>query len=224
MKKILITGAKGRIGQILTGGLGSSYLITSADLPGFDARRYEDVLTFSENKDAIIHLAWDTKTENYQHERIDPRNFIMFENVYKAALETNVPRVIMASSVHADDFRGSHEKLLTSDRIPSPTCPYGAHKVFMEALGKYYSTKELEVVCVRFGLTGYGFDVDTFGVDGRVLWFSNKDCSDLIKTILETKEIPNNFLVMYGVSNNETRVHSWENPFGWEPKDDASKE
>ena len=116
----------------------------------------------------------------------------MFENVYWAALKKGVPRVIMASSVHADDFRGKHSKLLTVDKYPSPTSPYGAHKVFMEAMEKYYSTRGLEVACIRFGATGHGKDLNVLGVDGKVLWFSDGDCVSLVNLLLMLKKFRTN--------------------------------
>ena len=223
MKRVLITGAKGRIGQILTKGLSGNYMLTSADLPEVDARDYGGLLKSFSGQDVVIHLAWKINTENFQHETTDVENHAMFENAYRAALDAQVPRIVMASSVHADDFTGQHGELLTPQRLPSPTSPYGAHKVFMESMGRYYSKKGLEVVCVRFAATGYGVDLNVLGVDGKALWFSDGACVGLIKKILEAKEIPNNFLIMYGISNNQTRVHDYQNPLGWIPQDDSGE-
>jgi uronate dehydrogenase len=148
----------------------------------------------------------------------------MFFNVYNAALETGVPRVIMASSVHADDFHTPKDTApISPDRIPTPDSPYGAHKVFMEATGRYYATKGLEVVCIRFGginreNTPPVRDID---VRERGVWFSHRDCVSLIKSILEAKTIPDNFALIYGMSNNADKIHDVSNPFGWRPQDSA---
>lgn len=221
MEKILITGSKGKIGRILVNGLKDSYDLTLADLPENDLRNYETVFKLASGNDAIIHLAWNTKKENYQSVRQNQDNTIMYENVYRAGLEARVPKIIMASSIHADNFQNHHGKhLMSSNKKPFPQNPYGKHKVEMEAFGKKYSKKGLEVVCIRFGAMGYGKPEDR---EGKAVWLSNEDSISLIKTILEAKRMPNNYLVMYGVSNNKSRIHDWRNPLGWKPKDDSSK-
>jgi len=43
-----------------------------------------------------------------------------------------------------------------------------------------------------------------------------------VKAILEAKNIPDNFVVMYGMSDNIGRIHDVSNPLGWKPKDSAT--
>lgn len=220
MKKVLITGSKGRIGKILTARLKKDYDLTLVDLPEIDIRNYKQLQKIVKDHDVIIHLAWDTKTENFLSKKADPNNKLMFENIYEAALKTGVPRVIMASSVRADDFQNyKGNKLLSPNHVPKPISPYGRSKVLVENLGRDFSKKGLEVVCIRFGAVGYGRDKSK---EGKMVWFSDRDCISLIKTILEAKNIPNNFFIVYGVSNNKTRIHDYSNPLGWKPKDDSS--
>lgn len=222
MKRILLIGSKGVIGSIIRKEL-SEYHITNFDTPDHDARDYADLIKIMSKHDVVIHLGWDTKTENWKSETINPDNALMTFNVYKAALEAKVPRVIMASSVHADDF--SHWKgseLMSANAVSTPDSPYGASKVFMEALGRYYAKKGLEVVCIRFA--GLNSDNRPSSNDplAQKKWFSHHDCGELIKTIVEAAAVPNNFVVMYGVSNNPGRIHDVSNPFGWKPKDGSS--
>jgi len=215
-KKILITGSNGRIGKILSNSL-QDYKLSLTDLPRVDVRNYKELLRECKSVGAIIHLAWNSKTENFANGKIDPDNSLMFTNVYKAALESKIRRVIMASSVHADDFRNFNGKsLLFPYKVPSPTSPYGADKVFMESLGRYFSKKGLEVVCIRFGAVGYGKPKDK---EGKILWLTNNDCEGLIKKIIRARTIPDNFSIVYGVSNNKNKIHSSANPFGWKPKE-----
>ena len=224
MRKIIITGARGVIGRVLTKSL-TEYQITPLDLPEKDITNYRRLLKIFPGHEAVIHLAWDTKTENWKSGKINPENILMAYNVYKATLRCKVPRVIMASSVHADGFVGWNKpELLTPDRTPFPTSPYGASKVFVEALGRYFAKKyKLEVICVRFG------GVNTKDVvisapeekDYNKVWLSHRDCTALIKSCLEAETIPDNFVILYGVSNNKTRVHNTSNPLGWAPSDGA---
>ena len=216
----MITGAKGNIGKALTNGL-KGYKLTLANLPKTDVRNYNELEKLARGQDVLIHLAWNSKTENYMTKKSDPDNILMARNVYEAALKTGVKRVLIASSVHADDFRNFHGKgLLSPNKSPKPQTPYGESKVKIEEMGRKYSEKGLEIICVRFG------SVDTIregNPSGAVLWLSQRDLINLVKTLIEAKRIPNNFSIVYGVSNNKTRVHDYSNPFGLKPKDDSSK-
>lgn len=221
MKKVVITGSQGIIGSILMGGL-KGYELMPADLPEVDVKDYGAILKLSKNAYAIIHLAWDTKKENYASRDIDPDNSLMYKNVYKAALQNKVKRVIMASSVHADNFRGwKSNNLISPSNRPRPVCAYGRHKLAMENLGKAYSKKGLEVICVRFGcvapLSNIPFD------EIRSVGLSHPDCISAIKKCLDAKFVPNNFSVFYAVSENKQRIHDYTNPFGWKPRTDAVK-
>lgn len=141
----------------------------------------------------------------------------MTYNVYKAAIKTRVPRVIMASSVHADNFYNwKGPELLSPYRIPIPDSPYGANKVFMESLGRYYATKGLEVVCIRFGGVQGKPPLDDYE---KLVWLSHRDCTELLRRCIEAESIPNNFLIIYGISDNANRIHDYSNPLGWAPQD-----
>lgn len=218
MKKILITGSKGTIGTILSKEL-SDYDITGFDLPEHDARNYEAVKSAIVGHDTVIHLAWNTAVDHVGAELIHTDNTQMMFNVYRAAYEIKIPRVIMASSVHVDDdsiWQGP--ELMKTNTVPSPDSVYGAHKVFMEALGKFYAKKGLQTVCIRF----MGLSVDnkpSEELHERRKWFSHHDCGALVRAILEAPPVPENFAILYGVSNNKGRIYDISNPFGWEPED-----
>lgn len=150
-EKIAITGAKGTIGKVLMAGL-TDYDLKPMDLPEVDVRNQEKLIDEIKGRHVVIHLAWDTETENWRSGKINPENMVMTFNVYEAAKRTGAKRVIMASSVHADQFRTwESQNLLTVDRVPVPTSPYGASKVFMETLGRFFATQGLEIICIRFG-------------------------------------------------------------------------
>jgi len=220
-ERIVITGSNGTIGSVLKEGL-KEYQITSIDLPENDVLEYARLLEVMPHHNAIIHLAWDTKTDNFKTEKINPENATMFYNVYKAAIEAGVPRVIMASSVHADRFYGwKGPGYMSPERTPVPDSPYGAHKVFMEASGRYYATKGLEVVCIRFGGVNPQDKPPVEPPEERAAWFSHRDCVSLVRTILEAQLIPNNFFIVYGVSDSKSRLHDISNPLNWVPKDNV---
>jgi NAD+ dependent glucose-6-phosphate dehydrogenase len=216
---ILITGSGGVIGQVLVDGL--QHDITHFDLPDFDVRDYNGLLEKVRGHDAIVHLAWDTKTDNFRSGHLNPDNALKMFNVYKAAAEAGVKRVVMASSVHADQFAGRElHGLLKPYDLPQPDSPYGAGKVLMESLGRYYAnTHGVTVVCVRFGGVNRADTPPEQPESERQVWLSHRDCVSLITAALETPEIPGNYAIVYGVSDNPGRLHDLANPFGWQPQD-----
>ncbi|MBI2145551.1 NAD(P)-dependent oxidoreductase [Candidatus Woesearchaeota archaeon] len=218
MRRIAITGASGVIGTVLRRGL-KDFRIAALDLPQVDVRDYKSLLVAFEGQSAVIHLAWDWK-ENFQSGSASPDNYVMTCNVYRAAREVGVPRIIVASSVHADSFHGWKKRsLLSPDNTPVPDSPYGASKVLMEALGRYYAKKGLEVVCIRFGGVNRKDSANMPERDYGRVWLSHRDCCSLVSACLGVPRIPNNFLIVYGVSDNKGRIHDFSNPIGWQPVD-----
>lgn len=223
-ERLAITGSNGNIGEVLKKGL-TDLEISGIDLPEVDLRNYDQVLNAVQNHSAILHLGWNSKTENLLNENIDPDNMIMALNIYKAACEAQIPRVIMASSIHANAFYNwKGTGLMSVDMMPVPDSPYGADKVFIESLGRYYASKGLEVVAVRFGgLNPKNIPPSTekYPKEERAAWLSHNDCVSLIRVIIKAERVPNNFVLMYAVSNNADRIHDISNPFGWTPQEKA---
>ncbi len=213
--QIAITGSRGVIGTVLTSGL-RGFNITPLNTPDVDVRNYDQLLNHLKGKDAVIHLAKsrDTVPENLRSDD----DWLMASNVYRAALESKVKRVIVASSVHADNFyawKGPGK--LSADTVPAPTTPYGVNKVRIEALGRYYSTKGLEVVCVRFGGVNPANKPPEDNYWEDAVWLSHEDCVAMMKACITAEKVPHNFSVCYAVSNNKNRIHDISNPFNWKP-------
>jgi nucleoside-diphosphate-sugar epimerase len=216
---ILITGSGGVIGTVLKDNL--DHNITHFDFPDFDARDYGQLLEKSKGQDAIVHLAWDTTTDNFRSDHLNPENTLKTFNIYKAAVEAGVKRVIMASSVHADRFTDRKvEGLFNPYSLPLPDSPYGAGKVMMEALGRYYAdAKGLLVICVRFGGVNPTNTPPEGSESERQVWLSHMDCARLITACLKAPTVPNNFEIIYGISHNKGRIHDVGNSLGWTPLD-----
>lgn len=218
-RKILITGSKGQIGGVLLSGL-KNYILVEADLPETDVRDYAALLKKCNGIDAIIHLAYDNN-ENHRNMIYNPNNSLMFYNVYKAALELGIKRVIMASSVHADEYMVNSIGRLNVNENPKPNSLYGVNKVFMEKMGYCYSQQGLEIICIRFGgVCGLNRKPwNSLKIDG----LAHPDCLDLIEKCLAIKKLPENYILMYGVSNNKLGVHDFSNQLGWTPTLDAEE-
>ena len=221
MKKILITGARGAIGTTLQKEL-QNYSITPLDLLEHDCRDASLLQGIFPGHDAIIHLAWNTKIDHAGSGAIDPGNSQMFYNVYRIALETKVPRVIMASSVHTERIPHEPQRApLSPLTLPTPNNPYGAHKVFMESLGRYFATQGLEVICLRFG----GVHQDnrpSKDPNETWRWLSHRDLGNLVRACIDAPSVPENFAILWGVSRGGISRYDLTNPFGWAPLDETT--
>jgi nucleoside-diphosphate-sugar epimerase len=217
MKKILITGIKGCIGPVLKKNLSRTYDITGFDIPENDVSDFKKMKELIVGYDAIIHLAMDPKV-GFMDENFNKDDFTMVYNVYQIAKENKIPRVIMFSSIHADDYMDWDGKILkTVDTIPWPDSPYGAYKIYMEGLGRYYSKKGVEVICIRLGGVTPDDRIDINENGFEKVYLSHKDLLSMVKTCVEIDKVPNNYALFYAISNNKGRIHDTTNSIGWKP-------
>ncbi|HEX8182445.1 MAG TPA: NAD(P)-dependent oxidoreductase [Candidatus Saccharimonadales bacterium] len=220
-KKVLITGSGGVLGSVLRKGL--PHDTTDFDLPHSNVGDFDHLMERARGHDTIIHLAWNKTHDDWLAENLNTENIQNCFNVYEAGHQAGVNRIIIASSVHADDFVGSHiSRPLDPYALPTPDSPYGASKCMMEALGRYYAhAKGLEVICIRFGGVNRDDTPPASPQSERQVWLSHADCVSLVATCLNAEAVPANFSIVYGISNNVNLLHNLSNPFGWVPKDGA---
>jgi nucleoside-diphosphate-sugar epimerase len=173
--------------------------------------------------DTMIHLARRFATDDPRRMRIYPQNVQIDVNVFSAVVETKVRRLIMASSVHADDHRGpTVAEPLTIPGSYYPVTPYGVYKLIGEEAGKALSRQfEFEFVGLRFGGVTRDGSVKT-GVGQMATWLSHDDLIGAVDCCLACEPAPGRSTVFYVVSNNVDRIHDTTNPFGWEPKDNSA--
>ncbi|WHO75385.1 NAD(P)-dependent oxidoreductase [Rhizobium sp. BT03] len=181
-----------------------------ADLSDFDA-----VLKAVEGCDAIIHMGGQGLEASWN--TILNANIVGSYNIYEAARQHGVKRIVYASSVHAIGF---YERTETIDGN-APTRPdslYGVSKTFVENLGRYYFDKfGIETVSLRIGSS---FPEPT---DRRhlITWLSYRDCRQLVEKSLSAERV--GFMVAYGMSDNSRAF--WDNrtaaSLGYKPEDSA---
>jgi NAD+ dependent glucose-6-phosphate dehydrogenase len=224
MGTILITGSEGIIGSVLQRRLGGKYQIRGVDLPE-DISHYEVLWAQMTGVDTVIHLARRFSPDDpiERRMRIYPQNVQIDVNVFTAVVRAGVRRLIMASSVHADNHRdpAAVEPL----RIPgsySPVTPYGVYKLVEEEVGKTLSKRfGFEFVGVRFGGVTRDDSVKT-GAGQTATWLSHDDLMGAIEACLAVEPVPRRSTVFYAVSHNADRIHDTSNPFGWRPKDNSA--
>jgi len=228
MNRILITGAAGAIGSTLRTGLRGHYpLLRFSDikemlpvgpdeeLVSADLHDYAAVKAVMTGMDCVVHLGGIPREASWQD--ILAANIIGTYNVFEAARECGVKRVIFASSNHAVGYHRAAQAI-GIDVEPRPDSRYGVSKVYGEALGRLYADKHgISIACLRIG------SFREKPTDARQLstWISPRDMVQLVRCCIDAPDF--NYLTLYGVSNN-TRSR-WKNPhaarIGYVPQDNA---
>lgn len=169
--------------------------------------------------DAIIHLAGISLESTF--EKILKANIEGTYNLYEAAREEGVARVVFASSNHAVGFTPrpqDADPLIPVDTPRRPDTFYGLSKSFGEDLAQLYWDKHgLETVSVRIGSC---FPEPT-SVRMLSLWMSPADGARLFHAALTAEDVGHT--VVYGSSAN-TRLWwdlSTARALGYEPRDDS---
>jgi uronate dehydrogenase len=174
--------------------------------------------------DAIIHLAGISLESTF--EKILKANVEGTHNLYEAAREAGVRRVVFASSNHAVGFTPSptgDRPLLPGQLIPvdtphRPDTFYGLSKGFGEDLAQFYWDRHgIETVSVRIG----SCFPEPSSVRMLAIWLSPGDCARLFHAALTAEHVGHT--VVYGSSAN-TRL-CWDlgpaRALGYEPQDDS---
>lgn len=228
--RVLITGAGGRVGSFLAAELAADFDVRRQDLkadpeagllPG-DVSKLEEMTPLMEGVDTVIHLAGAVKPES-TWEQVLPANIMGVRNVYEAARQAGVRRVVFASSNHA---MGGHDRVgdwpVLPTTLPRPDSLYGVSKVFGETLGRFYHDEfGLSVICLRIGW----FADSPLEMDAELLhamWLSPRDCAQAVRLAIAT-EI--GYGIYYTVSDNPNRRWSIDNTtveLGYRPQDSSA--
>jgi uronate dehydrogenase len=213
-RRIVFTGAAGGIGTMtrpflaqLYPGLVLSDLVEPKDLKigekfvKADLTKPDEVATALAGAHSVIHLGGHSVEGTW--DQILNANIIGCYNVFEAARQAGVKRVIFASSNHAVGFYPRKRKIGT-DVTVRPDSRYGVSKAFGESLGALYSDKHgISVTCLRIGNVGPR-PLDTRRLS---IWISPEDIVQLFRIGLEHPDI--RFEILYGVSDNEASW--WDN-------------
>jgi len=228
---VLVTGAAGRIGTVLRGGLPErGWAVRCLDVvPVPDERPGEEqvvadvtdlaaMVDATQGASAVVHLAGISGESTWpaiSHDNIDGTYCAL-----EAARLADVPRVVLASSNHATGYtsRPGSGLLREADAPPRPDTYYGVSKVAMEALGSLYADRYgLDVVCLRIGSAS----PEPTTLRQLSTWLSPADTVSLVDAALKAPSP--GFAVVWGVSAN-TR-NWWDltaaRALGYDPQDDA---
>jgi uronate dehydrogenase len=230
--RVLITGAAGSIGTVVSTGLvDRGHEVVGLDIspepegyPGgwttADCADPDAVLaTFAEHDplDAVVHLA-GIPTEASLPDELHS-HVITTAALLDAMLAHDVRRIVYASSNHAVG-RTPRSGHLGVDVPPRPDTFYGVAKVAAEALLQLYVDRyDVEAVALRIG----SFLPQPETVRGLSTWLSHDDAVRLVDAALTTPDP--GFTVVYGISANTRAWWDLEagRAIGYEPRDDAEQ-
>lgn len=230
MKKLVLTGAAGRLGSYLreplskicdelvstdiaedVGALYEGERYVAADLADMNA-----MLDLLQGADMVVHFGANSDEASFE-DLLEP-NFIGAYNIWEAAYQNKVRRVIYASSIHAV---GMHKKtdFIGTDAPHRPDTFYGLAKCFAEDLASlYWDKRQIESVCMRILSCAQVNNARAVGS-----WLSYEDLIQMVQRAIEAPVT--GFTVIYGVSKNDRATVDNTNAtfLGYCPKDNAEQ-
>lgn len=230
MKKLVLTGAAGRLGSYLREPLSklADELVSSDIVDDIgqlyakeryqkaDLTQYQDIHALLEGADMVVHFG--AVGDEAPFETILGPNIVGAYNVWEAAYQHKLQRVVYASSIHAV---GMHKRtdFIDTDVPHKPDTFYGLAKCFAEDLGSlYWDKRQLESVCLRILSCAQVTSTRALGT-----WLSYDDLVQLVEKAIDTPVT--GFSVVYGVSNNDRAPVSNNKAsfLGYKPKDNAEQ-
>lgn len=239
MKRLLLTGAAGRIGSAFRRLHGHEYQLRMVDIHTesiTDAGDHEVITAnvadpavcqeLCRDIDFVLHLAADPSPRADFHESLLDNNITAVYNMFRAAKDQGCEKIVFASSIQAIEG-------YPLDTQPHPTMPpkpmnmYAAAKVFGEAMCHYFAYAEgLPSIAVRVGAFAGNRDwsQQTEPVDSRTLsaYVSERDLCHLFVQAFAATDVQ--FAILHGVSDNRFKrmdLTSTRETVGYRPQDDA---
>ncbi|MBX3000600.1 MAG: NAD(P)-dependent oxidoreductase [Caldilineaceae bacterium] len=233
-RKILLTGAAGRIGTFFRQTYADRYdfiltdqrepqetdgfPFTQADLSDFDIIR-----TLCDGVDTVVHLGADPRMDA-PWESLLPSNVIGLYNVFESARLAGCRRVVFASSINAVWGYPSELQLRTDEPV-NPANLYGATKCWGEAVARVYANAHnLSGLCLRFGaVQPRNSEIISPAHEWLDIVLTLEDCVRLIAAAVDAPD-DLKFGIFNGVSNNRYKrmdLSDTRARLGYDPQDDS---
>ncbi|MGI8916247.1 MAG: NAD-dependent epimerase/dehydratase family protein [Chloroflexota bacterium] len=231
-KRVLITGAGGKIGSSLAEQLVERYALRLHYHPSVPEHPpVDDVVTgniahFAEiapamaGMNAVIHLAGDPSTRA-GWDSVRTNNIEATYNVFEAARQAGVQKVVFATTNHVMGMYDRDRAWPVYAKQPvRPDSLYGVSKAFGENLARHYVDQfGMAAICLRIGW----FLAEPRNEVSRWMWLSPRDCAQLVTLAVESA-LP--FGVFYAISGNSGRhwdITDTMEQLGYRPQDDADR-
>lgn len=235
LRKVLVTGAAGRIGSAFVRAHHGSYDLRLADIniSSVDQRLGDPIqLDISDlaacmracaGIDTVIHLAAEVSPDISDFmTTLLPTNIVGTYNIFQAALAQGCRRVVFASSAQA--IEGYPQDVQVHETMPvRPKNLYGVTKVFGEALGSYIAdTSALSVIALRIANVARFSRGEQHSARDVAAYISVRDVVQLLTRSVTAES--EGFVVVNGVSDNRYKRLSIDRGralLGYRPQDDS---
>jgi nucleoside-diphosphate-sugar epimerase len=233
-RKVLITGAAGRIGSFITAQWVDRYdlVLTDVRTPketfGFPFHQvnlssFDDVRPLLNGIDTVVHLGANPSMEA-PWDSLLPDNLISTYNVFESAHQAKARRVIFASSVNAV-FGYPRDIQVKLDMPIRPINLYGATKVWGEGVASSYAmSTDLYCISLRFGWVVDRNNPQIVPEHEYLdIAFTYEDLTLLIAGAIDAPD-DLKLGVFHGVSNNQWKrldITESTRQLGYNPQDDA---
>ncbi|MEO1028114.1 MAG: NAD(P)-dependent oxidoreductase [Pseudomonadota bacterium] len=230
MKRLVLTGAAGRLGSYLREPLTKlcDELVSSDIVDDFgklypgeryvkaDLAKLEEIEPLLEGADMVVHFG--AVGDEAPFEEVLGPNIVGAYNIWEAAYRQGVRRVVYASSIHAVGMYPKTDGIDTN--VPHrPDTYYGLAKCFAEDVASlYWDRRGIESVCMRILSCAQVTNARALGT-----WLSYDDLIQLVTRAIDTPVT--GFTVVYGVSNNDRAPvrNTSSSHLGYRPKDNAEQ-
>lgn len=210
MNRLLVTGAAGNIGQAIVPFLEQKYQLHGYDrfpAPGYkeavigDIRDFKSITSAMQHVDAVLHLAYPASGEFNAWQTVFNDGLDGTFNVFQAAVEKNIRKILFASTIKVNDRRLHHSSRITDKTQPGPMDLYAGGKLMAESLAQTFSTLNLglDIICLRIGsvrnlplISNQRSDHENIG------WCHPADLAHLIDRSIQTPGL--GFQVFFAVS------------------------
>lgn len=240
-RRVLVTGAAGRIGSYFAEHSNHKYDLRLMVQGGEEPASIEKIRAFGEvvsgdlsdldrlkevcqGIDTVVHMAGDPSPSATWNSLLDT-NIIGTYHAFVAAKAAGCRRVIHASSIHAVSGYPPDVQVKTSEPV-NPGDLYGVSKAFGEALGRYMAEQEgVSVIALRIGafqpLEAARNESSLGMLDAFV---SHRDLNQLIEKCIDVENV--RFAVLHGLSDNRFKrldISDARELVGYAPQDDFTE-
>ena len=236
MRRVLLTGATGRIGSSFFAAMRDTYSFRLAsrsvakmtgvephDKFPLDIADLDACQEACRGIDTVVHLAANPSTKADFYDALLDQNIKGVYNIFRAAKDQGCRRVVYASSIQLSE--GYPLDTQVSEDMPTKAVNmYGVCKAFAESAAHYFAAvEELSCLCVRVG--NYQGNSDSMVADARRLsaWVSERDMNQLFARAIEADD-ELMYAILHGVSDNRFKrldIRKTRELVGYAPQDNS---